>query len=199
VIELVGGDTGVDLPDRPPADPQQLRQKGLHYVLGEERRHMLEIARARSSSSGPRHRVDQIAAARAAKPPQFPLDHGRGRAQVKMPLAPVLDIQPVPHARIAHPPSAPQPDGHDHPPGSLSIRFNAVVIRTSPSFIGSYTTTKPGVSRKVAVREFLPSSPTRQESPFSPAALLRQTGAQTWLQQTVLEHQPCHLLETDVC
>ena len=123
LVEVVGDDALDDPPDRVPADPQQPGDRRLGHLLRQPRDDVFEVARVVRAGPRPRDRLELHAAVRAAQPAQLALDHAPARAEIQMAPAldaPVVDLQMpagLPAAR-AHPPPAPQPDGHDHPLGA---------------------------------------------------------------------------------
>lgn len=109
-----------DLPDRVPTDPQQARDRGLGHLLRQPRHDILEVAGVVRVSPGPWHDLQANTAVRAAQTAQLALDHAAGATEIQVApaLAPmVVDLKMgagLPAAR-AHPPTASEPHGHDHP------------------------------------------------------------------------------------
>jgi Transposase len=146
-VEPVADHACDDLPDRRPPDPQQPGDLRLSHLLRPRRAQVLEIARVLRPGPRPRDRFQPVATAQAAQPSQLALDHAPRPAEIEMPPAlhpPVLDLATLRPTTRAHPSPAPETNRHNHPsllnatsrsdaPGSLSIRFNAVVTRTSSS------------------------------------------------------------------
>ena len=121
-VELVGDHAREDLADRPPPDPQQLGQRRLGHLLGQERDDILEVARVRRAGPGPRHRLVNIAAVRAVQSPQLALDVAATGAEIQMPPAlgaVLLDQQAAcAAARARRPLPGVQPDRHNHAIGA---------------------------------------------------------------------------------
>jgi hypothetical protein len=66
LVELVGHNPLDDPPDRLPVDAHQAGDRGLRHLLGEERHHVLEVARVAGARPRPADRLDLDAAVRAA-------------------------------------------------------------------------------------------------------------------------------------
>ena len=119
-VELLGDDALHDPPDGVPRDPHQPGDRLLGHLLRKPGHHVLEVARVVRLGPGPRHRLQVHAAVAAAQPAQLALDHAAAGAEIQMPPAldaPLMDLKlgaGLPAAR-AHPPTAPELHGHDHP------------------------------------------------------------------------------------
>ena len=50
-VELVGNDSGEDLPDRAPPDPHQLGDRRLGHLLRQERHRVFEVPRIRGAGA----------------------------------------------------------------------------------------------------------------------------------------------------
>jgi len=69
--ELVGDDTGDDMPDGRPGDPEQPGDLGLGHLLGQPRDHVFEVAGVMGAGPRPRDRLEVDLAHRAAQPAQL--------------------------------------------------------------------------------------------------------------------------------
>jgi len=151
VINVVGEDPLDDLPDGVSPNAQQPGDRGLGHVLRQPRDHVLEVAGVMGARPCPGDRLEMHAAGWAAKATQLGLDHAPARPQTEVspPLgSPVVHLEPagLPATPTDTAPAA-QTDGHDHPlaaeadvvtdaPGRRNSRLNAVLTRTSLSFVG---------------------------------------------------------------
>jgi hypothetical protein len=121
------------------------------HLLRQPRNEILEIAGVMRAHPRPWDRLGAHPAVWAPHPPKLALDPASAGAEIEMPppLDPAAVNMPgeLPASR-AHPPAAPQPDSHDHPPplkltsmtdapGRRRSRLNAVVTRTSPSLLAA--------------------------------------------------------------
>ena len=70
LFEVLGDDALDDLADRPPADPQQSRDRRPRHLLRQPRHDVLEVARVMRARPRPRHRLHPDAAVSAPQPPQ---------------------------------------------------------------------------------------------------------------------------------
>jgi hypothetical protein len=118
LVEAVGDDALDDPPDRRPVDPHQRGDRRLRHLLGQERDHVLEVARVTSARPRERDRLHAHAAVGAAHPPQLALDEAARAAEVEMAPAACVGLVGRPHqlaAAAADPPAPTKPDPHDHP------------------------------------------------------------------------------------
>lgn len=147
--QLLSDDPLEDVAEGQPADPHQLGDLRLAHLLRQPRREILEIAGVPRARPRPRHRLVHLAAAGAIqpsepalithrKPPRSRCRHGFVRCSlIFRPRAP----QPEQAGFFAFSTTvtitarSPNSTSLTHAPGSPSIRFNAVLTRTSPSFV----------------------------------------------------------------
>jgi hypothetical protein len=120
LVETVSDDALHDPPDRVPTDPQQPGDRRLGHLLRQPGDHVPEVTGVARAGPRPRDRFELSAAVRTPHAAKLALDHATRRTEVE--VTPALDAMPVhmhapaglPTTR-AHPATAAQADGHDHP------------------------------------------------------------------------------------